>query len=304
MDDFILETEETGKGLVEVPDELVVHEEPPEKEETGELTPDVLFEQEKEDGDDEFTERTRQRLKKEKWKKHEAERQAETERKRADDLEARLAEYHRQLTELQAREQAFQQEKALAEVAEKRKELAGQIKTLRDVEHDQYDPDQAEALDFQLRELDAEAALLKRGIPKDAPKPAEKPQPQIPPALQKQYELEDQWIAEHPAYQTDAAYRNKVDSIRGKLIEEEGLRPDHPKLYQRITEAMTQKKAYAGPVGGPARGHEGRDETTQTDSRGRKFDMQTDGVVMRMRGKDPNDPKARAEYLRNQQYRT
>lgn len=227
-----------------------------------------------------------------KYLRHEAERRAADEATRAEKAEAELAAIRQHFAEQKARE-------TLDGLQDRRKALLQQIRDLRDSFEDS-DEAKADALELELRELDAEAVAYKRGRPMAPPVDAggqaqTQPQPPPPPAVSKADALANEWLAQNrQAYQNPAIQDFVAKTLRA-LTETEGMSLEHPRTYEELTKRMRASKAYASAAGGPARGNEGGH-----DSGGKASGFSDeDARAMRLSGMNPRDPKQRAKYLDN-----
>lgn len=293
FDDFDSEADD---NLVEVPDDYVpIVADPPggadsarnddDDEPVGgghKSWRDVRLEQ----GDEAYSKNVQTRLRKEKFARHEEERQRQA-------AEARAAQLEEQLAAIQAERDRARALSDLQELEQTRRQKARELRALQD-DFAEDSEDKAIALDLELRELDAQVVHLKRqSEPSKAP--AEPPPRQAAePSSDPIRRLAEEWKAATPAFSQNPAFQAKAEAMAVTLEQEEGMNPAHPAFWAALTHRLTQTRPYSGPTSAPARGHEG---AGAAQAAGGKFTA-SHAAAMRAAGKDPTNPSHRADFMR------
>lgn len=240
-----------------------------------------------------FNQKIQNRLKKSTFHQREAERQAQRAAEERDQALRRMQELEAALNQYQHAEQSAAAQKSLDEIDAQRREKALELNRLRRM--DEFDADYDEkrmvTLDLELRDLDHAYNTMK-----SAPKPEAKPTPrqaEAPPAHEEKNQAA-QWIDRNQRYTKDKQFQAATDA-RFKELLDEGFNQEDPELYAELDKRLRQQKPYASPGEGPARGHEGGDDTGGGKN-GQRFDPNIDAAVMRRLKMNPNDPKDRAKY--------
>jgi hypothetical protein len=285
-------------NLIEVPDELLAGIEndadeqdktKPAEAEHGQETGQEAVEDDDDPIDPSLPKWAVKSIKKEKFKKHEAERLAEAARLEAEQLKQELAQYQQHY--------AIQQnQQTLAELEAERKATYQQLKEVQDSFEDDAD-DKALELQEKLAEINIDIVTAKRGgtvAPRQQAKPEANQAPQA--TAQPVNQAQAAWLQANPQYVEGSPFQQAADQVYYQLRDEQGMRDDHPNFYKTLNERLQAIKPYTGAAGGPARGNEGGNGKTSSDG----WDPEIDPLVMKQRGKNPNDPKQRAEYLNNQ----
>lgn len=234
------------------------------------------------------------RMKKLKWEKHQENRErlkAEQERERIAQENAQL---RNQMELMQRQRQDWEEKTSLESLQAQRSEKLKKMRELKD----NFEDDAAYKLEEELLDINTEIALRKREqtasqqqTRRDDP-PSEQQQQRQP---TKADQLAQQWIADNPAFNQNPTYKAKAIEIATAMEVEEGLNPGHPAYWSALTQRLNQGRKFNSSTSAPARGHEGEGQETRGESTG--F-TKGDAMAMRASGKDPNDPKQRAAYIR------
>lgn len=287
--------------LIEVPDELLagMHEDSDDDQSEGEAgrvetKPDEQAAEGEAEDDDPIDPNLPKwavkSIKKEKFKKHEAERLAEAARLEAEQLKQQLAQYQQHY--------AIQQnQQTLAELEAERKATYQQLREVQDSFEEDSD-DKALELQEKLAEINLDIVTAKRGgsvAPRQQAKPEANQQPQA--TAQPVNQAQAAWLqANSQHYVEGSAFQQAADAVYYQLRDNEGMRDDHPNFYKTLNQRLQANQPYTGAAGGPSRGNEGGNGKSGSDG----WDADIDPIVMRNMGKNPNDAKQRAQYLADQ----